>query len=964
MFDRVSKILLKIFGSCSERLVKTYMAVRGWLFRIYGYEERKDVKKLVDQLQDASEEKRVEAVKKLGRLGPKARKAVPQLVNLLCDDFCHEDVGKALIEIGKPAVPELKKALLNDRNNILQVRAANTLGTLGTIAARAAADLGRSLHSKNIALREAVAEALVKLDAAAQPALPYLVRALPDKNSRVRVPAVLLLERLDLGLRAAIPRIVNLPLKRLLTVIPRGVNLLLERPRPKARAAIPHLVNLLSDDVENIRRAALNTLVKFGTCAVPQLIKALSDDCNVLLQEWASRTLGSIGANAAEAAPDLRRILYSTKMTVRKVAMETLEKIGKGAIPELVKTLADDRDDVLQEWAGRTLGSIGAEAVEAAPNLSKALDSKKIAVREAATKALVQLGIMNGWYCNEDVTRHTRQIICEIPRTAMKKPIDWHPVPDDVPANLRDEPRAIALMKPSDTELVLAVRADNVVDQLKESLLRVAFAFYDFENAGLFQVCIQVVSQIVEERIGNPFVVEQRYELDEELVSELFSQRGKRSKLQIRVASHSQDTGIIGHFAWVEDIPEVWWDRLLQEWKELKECRNKIAEQNPILARKQYNRENIFKLSPILSRTCEAVQPSKAAYQPDCAVVYIDKHIQDEEELAGDILRAMGLPTDESLKVSVSYVQDPLTEDWHDLGNSLDPDGMNMKVGIEADPTKTQFKDFCATNIDTGTEIMGRVVLLWKQATVTLGSSKVTLTNDIGLFIRLCNKHRMAMIRTPATQYSQIRDALASHMEKMHGQSTWLSGVHNMRLFCSSCCIEFSQSMVNSIHRTDGGQKEQSGKALRIDSDNNILYSSVDMRGFSCERCGGSDIFAFYDNWDPGEISPSDADALRKFWRARANMPFWQSKLKVICACNICDAPLSPEASFLMHSGHGGYDTMCGSCCDNVLDSVRDNLRRDPFYLGRSPSELRGARAYAAGQYMAFCHYRENTVSR
>jgi len=954
MFNKVSKTLSK------ERLVKTYGAARRWLLRMYGYEEREDVRKLVDRLQDERGEKLVETVQTLGELGPKARKAVPQLVNLLCDDFCHEDVDKALRGIGKPAVAQLTKALLNDRNNVLQVRAANTLGSLGTIAVGGAAGLGRSLHSENLPLREAAAEALLVLGAAAQPALSYVVRALPDENPQVRAAAVRTLEKLDLRIRAALPR--NLVLERLLNVVPRRVSFLLEKLRPKARAAIPHLVNLLSDDIEDTRKGALNTLVKFGECAVPWLIEALSDDRNDLLQEWAARTLNSIGTNAAQAAPDLRRILYGRNITVRKAVMETLEKIGKRAIPELVQTLADDRDGELQEWAARTLGSIGAEAVEAAPNLSKALNSEKNAVREAAARALVRVGIMNGWYYNEDVTRHTRQVICEIPRTATNKPIDWHPVPDDVPAKLLEGPIAIALMKSSDSELVLALRADNVVDQLKDALLQVAFAFYYLENAGLFQVCVHVVSQIAEERTGKPFVLEQYYELDEELVSNLFSQKGKRSKLEIRVGAHSQDRGIIGLFAWVEDIPGVWWDRLLQEWTELKEYNNRIQEHDPTLARKQYNRENVLKLSPILSRTCETVQPSKAPCQPDCAVIYMDKHNENEEELAGDILRAMGLPTDESLKVSFSYVQDPLARDEHDSGTSHDADGMNMKVDIDPDPTKTQFQDFCATNINTGTDILGRFVLLWKQTTASLGSSEVALTDDVGLFTRLCTNRGMAIIRTPATQYSRIRDKLAAHMEKAYGQSTWLAAVRNMRLFCSSCGIEFSWSTADSTHGTHEAQKEQGGKALRVDGDDSILYSSMDTGEFCCQRCGGSDIFACYDNWNPGEISSLDVDALKKFWRARATMPFWQSKLKVVCACNICDSPLSAEASFLMHSGHGGYDAVCESCCDNILESVCDNLRRNPFYLGRSPSELRDARAYAAGQYKALCHHQQKTV--
>jgi HEAT repeat protein len=138
-------------------------------------------------LRDPNASVRIAAAKALGRMGDPA--ALPELETALRNPkevaSSHQDVAKALAQIGTTALPILQ-AVLRDPNASVHTAAAKALGQLGNPAALPA--LQAALRDPNASVRIAAAKALGQLGNPA--ALPALQAALhdSDKNMHVWVP--------------------------------------------------------------------------------------------------------------------------------------------------------------------------------------------------------------------------------------------------------------------------------------------------------------------------------------------------------------------------------------------------------------------------------------------------------------------------------------------------------------------------------------------------------------------------------------------------------------------------------------------------------------------------------------------------------------------------------------------------------------------------------------------------------
>src|SRR5207302_1751132 len=73
-------------------------------------------------------------------------------------------------------------------------------------------------------------------------------------------------------------------------------------------AVVTGLVGALGDADEDVRQAAEESLPKMGKAAVPALIKAVHGD-SAKLRNTAIKTLGAIGPAAAAAIPELKTYL-------------------------------------------------------------------------------------------------------------------------------------------------------------------------------------------------------------------------------------------------------------------------------------------------------------------------------------------------------------------------------------------------------------------------------------------------------------------------------------------------------------------------------------------------------------------------------------------------------------------------------------------------------------------------------
>ena len=266
------------------------------------------IKRLIQQLDFPLVEDRISAADALGQIGPEAKSAVPDLIEVLKDDDGHvrESATVALGKIGpeaKAAVPYLIEVLKNkDKSDFRRLSALATFhesaaGALGKIGIEAVPALIEALKDKDKSVRIEAAWALSQIG---PEAVPVLIEALEHKNAYVRG-----------GVAGALGKI-----------------------GPGAKSAVPDLIEALKNEDKFVRGRVVEALGKIGIEAVPALIKTLNDkDKSVRVEvAWA---LGEIGS---EALPALIEALKDENIYVRQGAAWALEKINT---PESRKALED-----------------------------------------------------------------------------------------------------------------------------------------------------------------------------------------------------------------------------------------------------------------------------------------------------------------------------------------------------------------------------------------------------------------------------------------------------------------------------------------------------------------------------------------------------------------------------------------------------------------------------------------------
>jgi hypothetical protein len=226
------------------------------------------------------------------------------------------------------------------------------------------------------------------------------------------------------------------------------------------------------------------------------------------------------------------------------------------------------------------------------------------------------------------------------------------------------------------------------------------------------------------------------------------------------------------------------------------------------------------------------------------------------------------------------------------------------------------------------------------------------MTHDPSIFVRLCKERRLGMLRAPANRFKDIKETLQKEMMDNFGPSSWFSAACDMRLFCPACRVEFAGSFIDAIDGTLDDIRESGATVVTLYADKEIPDQLAAAAEFRCHKCGAREILAFYDNWDPGEITESDIRTLHALWRARAHTSFWREKLRAGSECRLCDRALSADSARVLSAGHGGYDLICLTCCKELLSSAVDDLRKNSCHFGSSPAELRDARNYLRGSYV------------
>ncbi|MCY3018890.1 MAG: HEAT repeat domain-containing protein [Planctomycetota bacterium] len=349
------------------------------------------------------------ALRHLSEMGPKAKAAAPQLRLLVESDPKFRE--KALIALAKtcePVLPAASKLLADEKT-------PNRLTLLQQIAKMAGADKGLAplyiqlLRDRDYSVRRAAIAGLKALDIDPTPhllpllkekdsllrtqiveelrapaGLPALIAALKDEEPSVRLHAVLAIGRIGADAAPAVGALRETLREQRAGGIVLGPSAAtsLGQIGPPAKAALPDLQPLAASTDPSTRASAAMAIWRIGGdpgTALPVLKELLQKpaagsggDSSAALS--ALHAVSEIGAAAKEAIPLVGEVLTGPahadvrSMDIRVVAVQTMGKMGPGAVPYLTQGLSD-KSEVVVRLCAEALAQIGAGASTAAPQL-------------------------------------------------------------------------------------------------------------------------------------------------------------------------------------------------------------------------------------------------------------------------------------------------------------------------------------------------------------------------------------------------------------------------------------------------------------------------------------------------------------------------------------------------------------------------------------------------------------------
>lgn len=152
----------------------------------------------------------------------------------------------------------------------------------------------------------------------------------------------------------------------------------------KVHELVPELIPLCRDGNSEVRRAALNVLVRIvdstDQAAIPALRWAL-DDKDLENRRNAALALSNIGGEeTAVALPVLLEAALNGDPELRRQSVIAVRNIGpaaKAAVPVLARLLKNDKDQKVREYAALALGGIGRDSESAVPLLVEMIQNRE-----------------------------------------------------------------------------------------------------------------------------------------------------------------------------------------------------------------------------------------------------------------------------------------------------------------------------------------------------------------------------------------------------------------------------------------------------------------------------------------------------------------------------------------------------------------------------------------------------------
>ncbi|QEH36199.1 putative lyase [Aquisphaera giovannonii] len=365
-------------------------------------------------LKERKESVRAAVVMALGRIGPDAAQAIPDLVPLLAEgsERIGREATEALGRIGPPAIGALLAASAG-KDGPGRVRAVEALGYLPAADDRASVALAGLAADGPPEVRAAALGAMARLKLPDEAVRPALVANLRHEDARVRLAAVDLLQGRKALLTGLTPELAGLlngtdegvcrhaafllsaagpeAVPRLLDSLRRDggrVGPIAEALARSGRAGVAPLSQALAAPQPAVRRGAALALGKIRPVdpATAGKLAAGLADADRDVRAACLTAIGELGPRGADAAPAVRGLLNDPSAEIRLLAVATLARCSPRD-ERLVASLAPLVDDPDPRVARRSIDvvrGLGPKGIRVLPWAVARLDDRDPDVRLAA----------------------------------------------------------------------------------------------------------------------------------------------------------------------------------------------------------------------------------------------------------------------------------------------------------------------------------------------------------------------------------------------------------------------------------------------------------------------------------------------------------------------------------------------------------------------------------------------------
>jgi HEAT repeat protein len=367
------------------------------------------------------------AMQLLGTMGPRAKAAIPDLVELLRKD---EDRGfaaaSALGRIGSISAPHVLPMLEDDQPDEVRKRALGAVSMYRRTSREIVLAILPLLEHEDADMRAQAAGALWNSGAHADLVVPAMIDTLSDEDEDVRFAAVLALYRLGPKAAPAVAAL-GIALRDENESVGDWAATALGQVGPEARSQTDTLVTLLVDDPQRWKDSAPEALLGLGTRAllhvmskdsaavhiavIPMIPEGVADDsttadaavtalgtaltsADASVREAAANALGELGPTASAAVPRLLSGAADSEPRVQRASLIAAARVG-GPRDDVLKVLTGrlaEGSDAARESAAEALASLGPDAAIAVDALTAALSDRSVMVRAHAARALEEIG--------------------------------------------------------------------------------------------------------------------------------------------------------------------------------------------------------------------------------------------------------------------------------------------------------------------------------------------------------------------------------------------------------------------------------------------------------------------------------------------------------------------------------------------------------------------------------------------